>query len=258
MILRFIQRAWSGSFSAQAEYRGNYLFALLGSLVNVVLAVMTISVIYRSGGGFPGWTIDESLLVLGLFSVATGILGTFLWPNLSAIVDLVESGRLDFVLMKPIDSQLQVSLSVISPRSVIDIFVGGGMVVYACAGIGVSPVDVALALIPFCFGLLIIYSIWLAVATTSIWFVRINNASNVLNAILGAARYPVSAYPRGYQIALTYVMPITFLATVPAEVAIGRGKPTDLAVGAIAAISAFLLSRAFWKKALRSYSGASG
>ena len=258
MIPRFLLRAWSGSLGGQSEFRFNHVFALIGTLLNTVLSVATVSVLYSHGVGFPGWTIDASLLVLGLFSLTTGILKMFLWPNLWGIVHRVATGTLDFVLMKPIDSQLQVSFSSISPWSMTDILAGMGMVVYACLEIRPPIGDLMLALVPLSFGLIIIYSISFTVMATSIWFVQVGHADQVLNAIVDAARYPRSAYPRGYGIVLTYVLPVTFLTTVPAEVVIGRIDFSHLIGGGIAAIVSLWLSRLFWKRALRSYTGASG
>ncbi len=258
MILRFLLRAWLGSIGGQSEFRFNHIVGLIGALLHAVLSAATVEVLYRRGVGFPGWTIDASLLVLGLFSVITGILRMFLWPNWPAIVHHVATGTLDFVLLKPIDSQLQLSFSAISPWSATEILAGIGMVVYACVEIQPSIGDVMLSLVPLSFGLIIIYSIWFAFATMSIWFVQVGHASLVLNAIVDSARYPSSAYPRAYRVVLTYVLPVTFLTTVPAEVVIGRIDVGNLIGGGIGAIVSLWLSRLFWKRALRSYTGASG
>jgi ABC-2 type transport system permease protein len=258
VIARFLLRAWLGSVGGQSEFRFNHIVGLIAAVLNAVLSVATIEVLYRRGVGFPGWTIDASLLVLGLFSVTTGILRVFLWPNLPTIVHHVATGTLDFVLLKPIDSQLQLSFSSISPWSAMEILAGIGMVIYACLKIQPPITDVMLALVPLSLGLVIIYSIFFAFATMSIWFVQVGQASYILNSIIDAARYPKSAYPAAYRVVLTYILPVTFLTSVPAEAVIGRIDVSTLIGGGICAIVSLWLSRLFWKRALRSYTGASG
>jgi len=73
-------------------------------------------------------------------------------------------------------------------------------------------------------------------AATSIWFVKVWNATEVLRAALVAGRYPVSAYPVALRTFFTFVLPVAFLTTVPAEAILGRGSaPWLLASLAVAA-----------------------
>ena len=64
-------------------------------------------------------------------------------------------------------------------------------------------------------------------------------------------------YPGWLRSALTFLVPVAFAVTVPAEALTGRLTP--LTLGGAAAFTAlfFLLARAFWRYGLRNYSGAS-
>ena len=64
---------------------------------------------------------------------------------------------------------------------------------------------------------LILYSLWFIIATTSIWFVRVWNANEVLRSTLVAGRFPICSYPIQIRKFLTFVLPIAFLTTVPAQ-----------------------------------------
>ena len=67
-----------------------------------------------------------------------------------------------------------------------------------------------------------LYSLWFLIATTSIWFVKIYNVTEVLRGLLEAGRFPVWSYPALYRVFFTFVVPVAFLTTVPAEAALGR------------------------------------
>ena len=255
---RVLLRFWGTALSAELEYRSNFWVAGLASLGNLFGSGFSLWLFYDKGGGFPGWSFDEGLLVLGLFSMFVGLVQMLLMPNLSRIVQHVENGTLDFVLLKPLDSQLQVSLRVLSPWGLPDVVLGCGLIVVGGARAGVVPQNALLAILPLLSAAVILYSLWFVVATTSVWFVKIYNATEVLRGLLDAGRFPVQAYPPAYRFVFTFVVPITFLTTVPADVLRGRAQPALLAAGPILAAALLFCSRLFWRRALRSYTGASG
>lgn len=250
-------RYWSTSLQAELEYRSNFVVQALGSALALVGSVFSLSLFYR-GSGFPGWTFDEGLVVLGLFSAFSGAIACVLSPNLSRIVQHVEAGTLDFVLLKPVDAQLTLSVRVISPWGLPDLMFGIAMVVYGALRSPAQGGNVALALVGVACGAVIIYGLWFVVATTSIWFTKIYNATEVLRGLLDAGRFPLAAYPAAYRFVFTFVVPVAFMTTVPAELLLGRGQPRLLVAGAALAVALLAGSRAFWRIALRSYTGASG
>ncbi|MFN7229914.1 MAG: ABC transporter permease, partial [Synechococcaceae cyanobacterium] len=188
-----------------------------------------------------------------------GVSSTLLRPNLSRIVAQVQEGTLDFVLLKPIDSQFWLSTRTLSPWGLPEMGVGLCLSLWAAWQSGARPGAGGLAIgaLMLLSAALILYSLWFLLAATSIWFVKTWNATEVLRAGLTAGRYPISAYPEGLRSVFTLVLPVAFLTTVPAEAILGRASgPRALAALAMAGL--FLLaSRLFWRFALRFYTSAS-
>ncbi len=178
----------------------------------------------RGGTGRGGWVWEEALLVLAAFTLLQGLASTLLAPNLNKIVEHVQQGTLDFVLLKPIDPQFWLSLRAFSPWGLGDLVLGLGLLLYGGLRLGLSPLDFALFALYFALGAVILYSLWFLLATTSIWFVKIYNVTEVLRGLLGAGRFPVGAYPALYRVFFTFVVPVAFLTTVPAEAALKRGE----------------------------------
>ena len=111
--------------------------------------------------------------------------------------------------------------------------------------------------LPFAFGILILYSVWFILGTLSVWFVKIYNITYVLKALLEGGRFPIAAYPTLYRIFMTFVVPVAFLTTVPAEAFLGRGSAFYTTLSALFALVFFTVSRLFWRFALRYYTSAS-
>ena len=250
---------WATALASQLEYQLNGLIDLLAMVGNLVGSLFVISLFYGPGRSLGGWSWEAALVVLGVYTVLDGACTSFLRPNLAMIVTHVQQGTLDFILLKPIDSQFWLSFRTVSPAGLPEIVTGLGLILWAAgkAGASLTPTGCLTAALMLASSLVILYSLWFGLATTSIWFVKTWNATEVLRAALTAGRYPISAYPLGLRSLLTVVLPVAFLTTVPAEAILGRVRGGAAAASLLMATVCLILCRGFWGYALRFYTSAS-
>ncbi|MBE9079448.1 ABC-2 family transporter protein [Romeria aff. gracilis LEGE 07310] len=254
---RVLKLFWSVAIAAELEYRLNFVIAGLSSLGGLAGNLFGLFLFYRTGYEFQDWSWEEALIVLGVFTLLQGVSATFLVPNLNKIVDHVQQGTLDFVLLKPISSQFWLSTRTVSPWGLPDLFFGLVIIVYAGSRLGLSS-SAYLALVPpLLFGIASLYSLWFMLGATSIWFVKIYNVTEVLRGLLEAGRFPIVGYPAAYRIFFTFVIPVAFLTTVPAQMMLQRTEVPWLIGSAVLAIALLQLSKWFWQYALRFYTSAS-
>jgi ABC-2 type transport system permease protein len=161
------------------------------------------------------------------------------------------------VLLKPIRSQFWLSTRTVSPWGLPDIIFGSIIIGYAGRKLGLGIDDYLISAIPLSFGLVILYSLWFMLGATSIWFVKIYNVTEVLRGFLEAGRYPMVAYPSAFRFFFTFVVPVAFLTTIPAEAMLGRGEIGWIVGAGVLAIALFFVSSRFWRFALRFYTSAS-
>ncbi|NDJ23939.1 ABC transporter permease [Nostoc sp. B(2019)] len=255
--LKVLGLFWSAAIAAELEYRVNFVIATLSSIGNLAGSLFGLFLFYRTGYTFRGWSWEAALVVLGIFTLLQGFSATFLAPNLNRIVRHVQEGTLDFVLLKPIRSQFWLSTHTLSPWGLPDLVFGNIIIGYAGERLGIGIDDYILSIVPLLFGLVILYSLWFMLGAMSIWFVKIYNVTEVLRGLLEAGRYPIAAYPSTYRFFFTFVVPVAFLTTVPAEAMLGRGQTSWLIGAAGLALVLFLFSTWFWRFALRFYTSAS-
>ena len=255
--LKLLILFWSTSIAAELEYRLNFLIATLSSIVNLVGSIFGLFLFYRTGYTFQGWNWQEAMIVLGLFTLLQGFSTTFLVPNLNSIVQQVEKGTLDFVLLKPISSQFWLSTRIFSPWGLPDILFGTIIIIYAGIQLDLTLTNYLISIIPICFGLIILYSLWFMLGATSIWFVKIYNVTEVLRGLIDAGRYPMAAYPSAYRFFFTFIVPVAFLTTIPAQAMLGKVEVIALFAAAILAFALFFAAKFFWEFALRFYTSAS-
>lgn len=255
--LRVLRRFWGSAIAAELEYRGNFFLATLSAIGLLVGSVFSLSLLYQGGYRPGGWRLEEALLVLGAFTTLQGLAGTLFQPNLNRIVQQVQQGTLDFVLLKPVDSQFWLSTRMFSPWGLPDLLFGLGVWLYAGLRLGFGPWEHLAGLAFLAVAGLILYALWFILGTTSIWFVKVGNTTEVLRALLEAGRYPIQAFPAMYRLFFSLVVPVAFLTTVPAEAALGRAGLNTLLVALGLMLGLFAFSRFFWRLALRSYTSAS-
>ena len=256
---RTLRRFWGTAVAVQLEYQANVLIELLAVVMSLSGSLFMLSLFFGPDQTLGGWSWPQALMVQGLYTVFDGMASTWLRPNLGAIVTHVREGTLDFVLLKPIDSQFWLSLRTLSPAGLPEIGLGFVVATWGAiqAGVVLSPLSVLAALVMLVAGGLILYSLWFLIAATSIWFVKTWNATEVLRTLLASGRYPLSAYPPALRVLFTFLLPVAFLTTVPVEILLGQIQAGSLLLGVLLATTFFALSRSFWLFALRHYTSAS-
>jgi len=243
----------------EVTYRVNFFFQLFQSLVSLGVAVTGLSVVFSYTDTLGGWGQEEILALVGVYLLVGGIIGLVIQPGMEHFIESVRDGTLDFALTKPEDAQLLVSIWRVNMWSLIDIALGLGVLAFALVRLGekVGGGEAGEFLLMLTAGTMIIYSFFLILATLSFWFVRVENILVIFQSMYEAGRWPVSLYPGWLRYGLTFIIPVAFATTVPAEALTGRLNWETL-LGAVAlAVVLFIVSRLFWRIGLRHYSGTS-
>ena len=257
--LSTVLQFWRSSLEAESEYQLNLVLECLAVSGNLVGSLFVLSLLFAGQSTLGGWGWNEALIVLGLYTLLDGFTSCLLQPNLSRIVNHVQQGTLDFVLLKPVDSQLWLSLRCFSPWGIPALLAGVVLVGLGLqrSGTGLQGEALVLGSVLLLSGAAILYSLWFSLAALSIWFVKVWNATEVLRYTLVAGRYPVSAYPPALRLLFVFVLPVAFMTTVPSQALLGQGSWPWAAGSLLMAGGSLLASRWFWRFALRHYTSAS-
>jgi ABC-2 type transport system permease protein len=247
------------SVLSELAYRANFFLQLFESLVDLGTALAGLAVIFSYTVTLGGWRPDEVLALVGVFFLVGGAIRLVIEPSMQRLIEAVSEGTLDFTLTKPADAQFLASIQRVEIWKLADLVLGAGVLVFALVRMGarLSASQVAAFAVALVAGGIIVYSFWLMLATLSFWFVRVENILVIFQSMYEAGRWPVSLYPRWLRFSLTFLVPVAFATTVPAQALSGRltGR-TLLGAGALA-ILLMVVSRLVWRAGVRRYSGAS-
>lgn len=178
--------------------------------------------------------------------------------NFNEFADTIHFGRLDQILLKPIDSQFLMTMINTAFAQLSRFIMGVCVAVYIIYTYNMT--ITALGLIGFfilsIFGLLILYSLWLMVMTLTIWNTRLSNLVDLLYHLNDLTRFPPKMYKPVIKY-LFFIFPFTIILITPAKAVLQRLTAIDTMLLLFFSISLLFLSRRFWQFALRSYTSAS-
>jgi ABC-2 type transport system permease protein len=241
------------------QYRGDFVVRGLIALLWISVALIPLMVVFQARPSVAGWTFPEALVVVGWFTLLKGVLEGAVSPSLTAVVEHVRRGTLDFVLLKPADAQFLVSTAKFEPWRVVD-FAGAAVIfLYAFKLLGrwPGPAQLLLAAVFLAIAILILYSIWILVVCAAFWVVKIDNLSYLFESLFDAGRWPITVFRGALRFAFTFIFPLAVMTTYPAMALLGKlSAPAALfALGGGLVFAA--LARQVWRRALRLYTSAS-
>ena len=260
--MRSFRLAWLffkiGSMN-ELQYRANFFVQLLQSAVSVVTAIVVLKVVYSHTQALNGWSESELLVVMGLQILLGGVIKAAIQPNMQRLMEEVQDGKLDFALTKPEDSQLLISVRDVRIWRLVDVVSGGAVVAYGIGGLdrAVGVADVALFFVMLVVGAITIYCFWVVIATLAFWIVAAWNIIELFEGVYATGRWPVSIYPVWLRLGVTFLVPIAFAITVPAEAVTSRLDWQTVALAFAFGAAIFAFTRWWWGFGLRRYSGAS-
>ncbi len=243
----------------ELQYRANFFVQLGQSLIALATGLVGLWLVFSHTSDLNGWTQPELLIVMGIFILMGGVINAFIQPNMTRLLDDIQQGTLDFALTKPADAQGLISVREFHLWSLTDVIVGVLVLSYGVyhyqGSVGfIQSLEFLLALV---MGSILIYCIWLIITSTAFWFVRVDEIVNLFQGVYAAGRWPVGIYPRWLQVGLTFIIPVAFAVTIPAEALTSRLTPLVLAGTFGLTILFSIAARTIWRFGLKNYSGAS-
>jgi ABC-2 type transport system permease protein len=243
----------------ELQYRVNFAFSLVQSVISVGTSIAVLALVFGNTDSLRGWSAGELLVVMGVYVLVGGLIKMIIQPNMQQLMEDVQRGTLDFVLTKPADGQLLVSVRRVQLWQGVDLLVGGVLIVVATLRLpqAASVLDVLAFAVALVLGAVAIYCFWLLLTTVAFWVTRLDPIVELFDGMYQAGRWPVSVYPGWLRVGFTVLVPLAFAVTVPASALTGRASGW-LLLGSVAFTAALAaVTRWIWRLALRRYSGAS-
>jgi viologen exporter family transport system permease protein len=243
----------------ELQYRVNFVVQLFQSAIALIVGLLVLALVYSHTDELNGWSQPELMCVFGIQILMGGVIKTYIQPNMTRLIEDVRDGKLDYALTKPEDSQVLVSVREVRIWQVVDLVSGSIILAIGLSGVaaGLGALDTLAFGAALLLGGLMIYCFWLVIATGAFWVVNMWHAVELFDGIYLTGRWPVGIYPGWLRYSVTFLVPVAFAVTVPAEAVTSRLEWETLLLAAGFAVALFGFTRWFWRFGLRNYTGAS-
>jgi ABC-2 type transport system permease protein len=258
-----LARVWRASARAaivrEMEFRANFFSGLLRQGLWLATFVLMIHVIYQHTTSLAGWTQVQLITLLALSRIIEGVSDTFFHRNIAELPRAVQSGKFDFYLTKPVPAQFHTAFHRFKFLDLGNVAIGLALLVYAItrdpALFTWTGWLLFLLLAPL--GMIIYYSIMIAIVSLSFTFERFDAFNAVDNLISEPLTAPFDIFPPGTKATLTYLLPLAFIVFVPAQALTGRLALWQLPVAVLITAISLILANIAWRAGIKRYSSAS-
>lgn len=243
---------------ADWQYRTSFFLFLASQTVVACMDLAVVAAIFHRVDSLAGWSGMEVALLFGLSGVAFG-LADLLISQVEDASRHIKAGTFDLFLLRPVPTLLHLSASEFALRRIGRTIQPAVVLVVALIAAPIDwSVEVAL-LVPVTIvaGVVIFGAVWVITSSISFWTVESQEVANAFT--YGgqlATNYPIDVLGAWMRRIVTFVVPLAFVAYLPAARMLGRPDPLGLP-GVVAwatpavAVGAAALAGAVWRLAVR-------
>jgi ABC-2 type transport system permease protein len=241
-------------------FKANFLLWIVVELLWFGLQLTFITVIYQHTERIGDWTKWEVVLLMGAAHFIQQIFQAFFQTNCMQVSDYVRTGKLDFLLLLPVNTRFIVSLRQVDLGGFVNAASAVAVMVYALRQLHLAPGAAAVAgfLLLAAASVVIHYSLMFLLTSVSFWTVRAQGIVWGYYSLFNIARLPDAAFRGFFKVFFTFGVPMLLVANVPAKLLVAKlASPLDMALLLGMSVACLALSELGWRYSLRHYTSAS-
>jgi ABC-2 type transport system permease protein len=252
---------WRNSVTREMQFKTNFILWIIVEALWFALQLAFMSVVYGHTESIAGWSRWQVVLLVGCSHFIQQVFTAFFLTNISDISEHIRTGRLDFMLLLPVNTRFLISFRKVDLGAFFNATSAVGVMVWALRNLGHTPglLDIA-GFLGLCLaGLLVHYSLMFLLSSAAFWIVRAQGVVWGYYNLFNIARIPEGAIPQGlFRRVFTLVLPMLLVSNVPSQTLLGTLRtPLHAALLVGLSLACFAVSEWVWRLALRRYSSAS-
>jgi len=251
---------WKNSVVREMGFKANFLMWIVVELLWFGLQLAFIVVIYQHTESIGDWSKWEVVLLVGASHFIQQIFQAFFLSNCVQISEYIRTGKLDFMLLLPINTRFIVSLRHVDLGGFVNAVSSVAVMVYALKQLDYVPSSVQIVgfLLLVMAGVLVHYSLMFLLASISFWTVRAQGIVWGYYSLFNIARLPDAAFRGFCKTFFTCAVPMLLVANVPAKLLADElDSPMDMLLLLGMAVACMVISELGWRFSMKHYTSAS-
>jgi len=240
-------------------HRENFFTWAAIHTISLISLIIFFSVIYQGTTNINGWTEYQSLLVLGVGTLITGLGSITFFSFMYDFGREIADGSFDMRLTKPLDIHFQSAFLWTDIEDSINI--PSSLILISYSLWKLKPEHLFINVVGFAImlasSMIILFSLLTFIQSLAFKFIKVDSVANFYWSVVNTAKYPAKAIRNVGVIASTLLIPIAIISSVPAEILFGRWEPIWIIGSISSAVVLLILSRLVFMSSLRHYSSAS-
>ena len=208
---------WKNSVTRETMFKGNFLLWILVEIIWFALQLAFIGVLFLHTDSIGSWTQWQVVMLVGASQFIQQIYQAFFLINCVNLSELVRTGKMDFLLLLPVNTRFVISLRQVDLGGFVNAGFGAAVMIYAARQIPIAPsVATVLGFLALCVvGVLIHYCLMFMLAAVSFWTVRAQGIVYGYYNLFNIARLPDEAFRGVFKAVFTFVLPVLLVSNVP-------------------------------------------
>jgi len=215
--LKIIKIYFIGSLMKQMEYKFNFLFGGVFELVWLLMYLVFINIIFINTGTIGGWNRYEIMLLTFQGGLTDAVFTFAIVPGLGMLPSLINTGNLDFYLLKPVNNRFILSTHDYDFPQIKNILFNILGIIFCIykLNLSLSMKRILGYIILSVLGFIIIYCIMLILMSLGFWLLRLDVVMSIGSQLITIGNKPFSIYPNLIQKILIYILPILIAFNFP-------------------------------------------
>jgi ABC-2 type transport system permease protein len=251
---------WKNSVAREMSFKSNFLLWIVVELLWFGLQLSFMAVLYLHTDMIGTWSKWQVVLLIGASHFIQQIFQAFFLVNCTQLSELIRSGKLDFLLLLPVNTRFIISLRQVDLGGFVNAGTAVAVMAYALIQLHVVPTfgQVGGFLLLSIAGIAIHYSLMFLLASVSFWTVRAQGIVWGYYNLFNIARMPDEAFQGTFRRVFTFVIPMLLVSNVPARLLAHKLDDWRLILLLLAmCVVCMVVSEWGWRQSLRRYTSAS-
>ena len=211
------------TLSRDMEYKTNFIFEIFIDAIYYGSLFFFFEVIFQFTDQLGDFNQDAVVIFLITMYIADSLYNFFLGGNVFEVNNNVKSGDLDFILLKPINSQFFISCRYVNTHALISLLILSILLInltYIYHQNSFIMSNYIFFIPSLIFGMFIFYSFEFMIASLSFWFRNFSYAGWLAGELLKYSRRPDSIYKQWLRKTLYTIFPMAMICSVPSRILI--------------------------------------
>src|SRR5947207_10615117 len=211
---------WKNSVTREMIFKSNFLLWIVVELLWFGLQLSFIGVLYLHTDHIGTWTKWQVVMLIGGSHFIQQMFQAFFLINCTNLSELIRTGKLDFLLLLPVNTRFVVSLRQVDLGAFVNASFAVAVMGYAARQMHLVPSLIqVLGFVLLCVaGIVIHYSLMFLLASICFWTVRAQGIVWGYYNLFNIARMPDEAFGGLFKALFTFAIPMLLVSNLPVRV----------------------------------------